>query len=82
MLSRVRYPDEPTLGYEGTSFHFTSFALNWGNLEGEIWSPPMDTPAGVEVSIGNALRSYVEAEEGERAGIVEKIRELGRALES
>jgi uncharacterized protein (TIGR02246 family) len=82
MLEEVRYPEEPVLGVDGTTYHFTSFVRFRGNLEGRSWSPPVESPAGRLVAIGRALRRYAEADAEALPLIAGEIRELASTLDS
>lgn len=83
MLRRVRHPDEPGMGLDGVTYHFTTNARGAG-MAGQIWSPEANTAPGRLVALSEALRRFVEsggARTGAMANDVRKTLTYLHALE-
>jgi len=61
MLERTT-PRQPAVGFDGATYLFMAFVQGRGNIEGEVWSPPNDSPTGRLVGLGTMLRDYVSVD--------------------
>lgn len=94
MLRTSRYPNEPRLGADGVSYHFSRFLplINRGQPDplggweqGTTWSPDDDSLCGELVSIGERLKEYAQAKPEDRDKLSSAIRltaeDLGAKLD-
>jgi hypothetical protein len=71
-LRQTRYPDNETLGLDGTNYYF--FAWDTGLLSGTVWSPRDNTRLRRLVEVGNKIISLAQATEKE-IEITDKLRD-------
>jgi hypothetical protein len=58
MLMAVRYPEKPSLGLDGTTYHFSIWISGRGVLNGKVWSPAPKTKTAALVDLVDALTEY------------------------
>jgi hypothetical protein len=82
MLRAPRYPQEARIGADGEDYHFSRSVpmfdqgkpdLLAGEEQGKIWSPDEDSLCGELVSIGEALKSYAQAQPEDRQKVRSEI---------
>jgi hypothetical protein len=81
MLRQTRYPlPQNWNGHDGTTYHFASHERGLGELNGQVWSPPEDSPTGQLVALATRLRALVEARTIDRPPIEQDLRTRANAL--
>jgi hypothetical protein len=84
MLRTTQYPNEPRLGTDGVSYHFSRFLPLFdrgrsdplaGWEEGTIWTPDEESLCGELVAIGERLKAYARARPEDREKDRREIRE-------
>lgn len=84
MLSDVRYPEKPTLGEDGTTYHFSTagFATFYGHYyAGQVWSPSPDTNPGRLVEISDLMIDFCKLGKAETlAELVAKTADLKKRV--
>lgn len=94
MLRTTRYPEQPRLGADGESYHFSRFVPLidrgrpdplGGREQGTIWSPDGGSLCEELVAIGERLKAYAQAKPEDRDKIRSEIRvkadQLGAKLD-
>lgn len=59
-LLEVRHPKKQYGGSDGDTFHFSMFALGYGTLGGQIWTPAKDSKMEKLVKLVEALQQYTQ----------------------
>jgi len=85
VLLRTRYPETPSRGLDGTTYHAGHW-IEGAFLAGHTWSPKAGTVTGDFVEMELALQSYADAPEGRRApakaNLIAKARRLAESLKA
>lgn len=85
VLLQVRYPQQPSRGVDGVSYH----AAHWEPglvLSGATWSPEDDSLAGAFVAMELALKAYADApatqREARRRDLSDRARQVSDRLQT
>lgn len=73
MLARVKYPLEPMLGLDGTSYYVAHWSQNMGFRSGTTRSPDPKSRAGVLVTIADKLRDFTLAQPLDRPALEKEL---------
>lgn len=79
MLGRVQYPENPTLGFDGTHYDF-AHSIRGAFRCGEIWSPGEGTRSAALVGIGMRMRELATAPPKSRPEIERVLVQQAKAL--
>jgi len=60
--SQAHYPKVESIGLDGVTYQFSSFATGVGVRAGQTWSPEPKSTCGMLVSLGEHMHSYVRGE--------------------